>query len=520
MFSPFKPFKSLFGTDEVTQILQRIGVPGTSDSFAQRITQSQRQNDLLSLTVDLPADLQGHIAYLEGFLTDQLRSAGISQVRLHAIHSAGMATSGQQSQMADNTISGQPHVSSQSQYVSHDTDALVTQDVGYQTAAQQPHTQLPSVEDAARAADRIPDQHSQAQGSQYQGSEYQGSQSQSGQYRSSQYQSSQGQAQYQGSQGQWQSMSMPVLTVPDTPTTSAVPAAAATPVSSQSADQAPAASRVPPRQQDIKAHPRIRHVIVVASGKGGVGKSTTAVNLALALKAAGARVGLLDADIYGPSIPTMLGLEGQVPEIDNEQFVPLEAHGLVTLSIGNLLGAEQTPVAWRGPKATGALLQLFNQTLWPQLDYLVIDMPPGTGDIQLTLAQRIPVTGAVIVTTPQHVALMDAQKGIELFNKVDIPVLGIVENMSGHVCSHCGQVDEIFGQGGGDSMAARYQVPLLGRLPLDQRIREHADQGQPVMLMPDSQVTSLYQQIALRVIEQVARLPQHAHRQPDQKRIF
>ena len=200
----------------------------------------------------------------------------------------------------------------------------------------------------------------------------------------------------------------------------------------------PPIQKAAPQQRDVAAHPRIQNVILVSSGKGGVGKSTTTVNLALALQQLGLKVGVLDADIYGPSIPTMLGNAGRTPLIENEHFVPLDAYGMAVLSIGHLIGANNTPVAWRGPKATGALMQLFNQTLWPDLDVLVIDMPPGTGDIQLTLAQRIPVTGAVIVTTPQNVALMDAVKGIELFNKVNIPVLGVIENMSTHICSNCG----------------------------------------------------------------------------------
>jgi ATP-binding protein involved in chromosome partitioning len=206
----------------------------------------------------------------------------------------------------------------------------------------------------------------------------------------------------------------------------------------------PPIQKAAPKQRDVAAHPRIKNVILVSSGKGGVGKSTTTVNLALALQQKGLKVGVLDADIYGPSIPTMLGNAGKTPMIENEHFVPLDAYGLAVLSIGHLTGDHNTPVAWRGPKATGALMQLFNQTLWPDLDVLVIDMPPGTGDIQLTLAQRIPVTGAVIVTTPQNVALMDATKGIELFNRVNIPVLGVIENMSTHICSNCGYEEQIF----------------------------------------------------------------------------
>ena len=206
------------------------------------------------------------------------------------------------------------------------------------------------------------------------------------------------------------------------------------------------------------------------------------MNIALALQKLGKRVGVLDADIYGPSIPSMLGVAGQQPQLEHEQFVPIAAQGMPMLSIGSLLSDDTTPIAWRGAKATGALMQLYNQTNWPNLDYLVIDMPPGTGDIQLTLAQRIPVTGAVIVTTPQHIALLDAQKGIEMFRKTHIPVLGVVENMALHTCSSCGHTEAIFGEGGGDKMAAQYQVPLLGQLPLAKGIREQADKGEPSVI--------------------------------------
>lgn len=278
-------------------------------------------------------------------------------------------------------------------------------------------------------------------------------------------------------------------TLPKTTDAMGASKAAAKSTSGQSAntsepDEAPITKRAP-TQASIAPHPRIRHIIVVASGKGGVGKSTTTVNIALALKKLGNRVGILDADIYGPSMPTMLGVEGVKPDLENEQFVPVEAHGMPILSIGSLLGGDNTPVAWRGPKATGALMQLFNQTNWPSLDYLVIDMPPGTGDIQLTLAQRIPVTGAVIVTTPQHVALMDAQKGVEMFNKTNIAVLGVVENMALHTCSNCGTTEAIFGTGGGEIIAKEYQVPLLGRLPLASGIRSQADKGIPSVIAND-----------------------------------
>ena len=255
--------------------------------------------------------------------------------------------------------------------------------------------------------------------------------------------------------------------------------------------------------------------MVVASGKGGVGKSTTTVNLALALQQQGLRVGILDADIYGPSVPAMLGVAGVQPALENEQFVPIEAHGLAMLSIGSLLTDDTMPIAWRASKATGALMQLFGQTNWPQLDYLLIDMPPGTGDIQLTLAQRIPVTGAVIVTTPQHIALLDAQKGVELFNKTQIPVLGIVENMALHVCSQCGHTDAIFGQGGGADMAARYGVPLLGQLPLAAGIREHMDAGTPSVVAQDA-FAPYYRQIAENVVKAVAKVAKPV----DNQRIF
>ena len=275
----------------------------------------------------------------------------------------------------------------------------------------------------------------------------------------------------------------------------------------------PPIQKAAPQQRDVPKHPRIQNVILVSSGKGGVGKSTTTVNLALALQQLGLKVGVLDADIYGPSIPTMLGNAGRTPMIEAEQFVPIEAYGLAVLSIGHLTGDNNTPVAWRGPKATGALMQLFNQTLWPDLDVLVIDMPPGTGDIQLTLAQRIPVTGAVIVTTPQNVALMDATKGIELFNRVHIPVMGVVENMSTHICSNCGHEEQIFGTGGGDQLSAQYDIPLLGRLPLNVQIRENADAGKPSVIAGDDAAES-YMAIAQKIADA---LPQA---EKDKNRIF
>jgi ATP-binding protein involved in chromosome partitioning len=412
MFSPFKPFKSLFADDPVQKVLAQHLLPQTQVTVASLITQTQRQNDCLTLTLKLPAGYKGDPQLLHDQLADALEPHGIRELNLHLV--AQKVASGQQQQQS----SGVP---------------------------------MPPVVDAAALKSTLPD-----------------------------------------------------APAKDSP---AQVAAAQT-----SAPSRPA----PPTQSQLPPHPRIRHVIVVASGKGGVGKSTTAVNLALALQKAGARVGVLDADIYGPSIPTMLGVAGRTPKIENEQFVPIDAHGMAVLSIGNLTGDDNTPVVWRGPKATGALMQLFNQTAWPDLDYLVIDMPPGTGDIQLTLAQRIPVTGAVIVTTPQHIALLDAQKGIELFNKVNIPILGVVENMALHVCSQCGQVDEIFGAGGGQKLGEQYQIPVLGKLPLDATIRENADAGHPSVVVGDA-AAPLYQQIALKVIERVSALPQ---RQRDDKRIF
>lgn len=252
---------------------------------------------------------------------------------------------------------------------------------------------------------------------------------------------------------------------------------------------------------------RVKNIIAVASGKGGVGKSTTSVNLALALAAEGAKVGILDADIYGPSQQLMLGVkEGQRPEQHGTNYLkPIVAHGLQSMSMGYLV-TEKTPMVWRGPMASGALQQLLYQTYWDELDYLVIDMPPGTGDIQLTLSQKVPVTGAVIVTTPQDIALLDARKGIEMFQKVDVPVLGIVENMSVHVCTNCGHVEHIFGEKGGDSIAADYKVPMLGALPLTLKIREQADKGLPVVAeAPESETAMIYRDVAIRLGAELAR---------------
>ncbi|HEY8939403.1 MAG TPA: iron-sulfur cluster carrier protein ApbC [Cellvibrio sp.] len=254
--------------------------------------------------------------------------------------------------------------------------------------------------------------------------------------------------------------------------------------------------------------PQVKNIIAVASGKGGVGKSTTAVNLALALAAEGARVGILDADIYGPSQPHLLGIGQRRPEIvgerGKEQMVPIIAHGIQSISMGYLV-TEDTPMLWRGPMATGALQQLLMQTRWDNLDYLIIDMPPGTGDIQITLAQKVPVTGAVIVTTPQDIALLDAKKGIEMFRKVNVPVFGVVENMAVHICSNCGHEEHIFGAGGGERIARDYQTELLGALPLDLSIRADADAGKPsVAANPDSVIAQHYRAIAKKLIANVA----------------
>jgi ATP-binding protein involved in chromosome partitioning len=259
-------------------------------------------------------------------------------------------------------------------------------------------------------------------------------------------------------------------------------------------------------QKQLKPLSGIKNIVAVASGKGGVGKSTVAVNLALAWAVQGARVGLLDADIYGPSQPLMLGLEGQRPgSPDGKTLIPLQSHGVTAMSIGFLVDAEQ-PMVWRGPMVTQALTQLLSETRWGELDYLVVDMPPGTGDIQLTLSQRVPVSGAVIVTTPQDIALADARKGLKMFEKVSVPVLGIIENMSLHVCSSCGHVEHIFGAGGGARMAEQYGVALLGELPLDAKIREEADGGRPtVVAAPDTPRGRAYLDTARRTAGALAR---------------
>ena len=260
-------------------------------------------------------------------------------------------------------------------------------------------------------------------------------------------------------------------------------------------------------QPALAPSPRIRNVIAVGSGKGGVGKSTTAVNLALALQRLGAKVGVLDADVYGPSVPAMLGLSGRPESPDNKSIEPLRAFGVEAMSIGLLVDVD-APMIWRGPMATSALTQLFNDTRWGDLDYLLVDLPPGTGDIQLTLAQKIPVAGAVIVTTPQEIATLDARKALKMFEKVKVPVLGIVENMAVHVCSNCGHAEHLFGQGGGEAMAAQYGVPLLGSLPLDLRIREQGDAGTPVVAAaPDSAPAQAYLATAQAMAAQLATRP-------------
>ncbi|WP_371764507.1 iron-sulfur cluster carrier protein ApbC [Massilia sp.] len=257
-------------------------------------------------------------------------------------------------------------------------------------------------------------------------------------------------------------------------------------------------------QRGLKVMPNVKNIIAVASGKGGVGKSTTAVNLALALAAEGAAVGLLDADIYGPSQPMMLGVNGRPQSLDGKTMEPLENHGVQVSSIGFMIDPDE-PMVWRGPMVTQALQQLLEQTNWKNLDYLIVDMPPGTGDIQLTLSQKVPVTGAVIVTTPQDIALLDARKGLKMFEKVGIPIVGVVENMSTHICSNCGHVEAIFGEGGGQKMCEDFHVDFLGKLPLQLSIREQTDSGTPtVVAEPDGAVAAIYKEIARKVAVKVA----------------
>jgi len=257
-------------------------------------------------------------------------------------------------------------------------------------------------------------------------------------------------------------------------------------------------------QRGVQLMPNIKNIVAVASGKGGVGKSTTAVNLALALAAEGASVGILDADIYGPSIPMMMGISGKPESADGKTMEPMHNHGVQVISMGFLVAQDEAMI-WRGPMATQALEQLLRQTNWKDLDYLIVDMPPGTGDIQLTLSQRVPMTGAVIVTTPQDIALLDAKKGIKMFQKVGVPILGIVENMAVHVCSNCGHVEHIFGADGGKTMAAEYGMDYLGALPLSMQIRVQADSGQPTVVSePDGEVALIYKAVARQVAVSIA----------------
>jgi ATP-binding protein involved in chromosome partitioning len=257
-------------------------------------------------------------------------------------------------------------------------------------------------------------------------------------------------------------------------------------------------------QRGVKLIPTVKNIVAVASGKGGVGKSTTAVNLALALAAEGASVGILDADIYGPSQPMMLGLAGRPESRDGKTLEPLEAYGVQAMSIGFLIDVD-TPMVWRGPMVTQALEQLLKDTNWRDVDYLIVDLPPGTGDIQLTLAQKVPVTGAIIVTTPQDIALIDARKGLKMFEKVGVPIVGVVENMSIHVCSNCGHAEHIFGAGGAEKMCRDYNVPFLGALPLDIHIREQADSGRPTVVAdPDGPTAQIYKTIARKIAVSVA----------------
>ncbi len=265
-----------------------------------------------------------------------------------------------------------------------------------------------------------------------------------------------------------------------------------------------AAHAVAPNKKSL---PKIKNIIAIASGKGGVGKSTTTVNLALALAQAGANVGILDADIYGPNQPHMLGADKEPLKPKQKEFIPVRRHGIQSMSIGYLIDTT-TPMVWRGPMVSGALQQLLFDTLWDDLDYLFIDLPPGTGDIQLTLAQKVPVSGAVIVTTPQDISLLDARKGLEMFNKVNVPVLGIVENMSMHVCTACGHTEALFGQGGGQQIASACEVPLLGQLPLAMQIREDADRGEPTVVADaKGEVAQTYREVALRLAAHLSLQP-------------
>jgi ATP-binding protein involved in chromosome partitioning len=257
-------------------------------------------------------------------------------------------------------------------------------------------------------------------------------------------------------------------------------------------------------QRGVQLLPKVKNIVAVASGKGGVGKSTTTANLALALAAEGARVGILDADIYGPSQPMMMGIAGRPESADGQTMEPMENYGVQVMSIGFLIEADN-PMIWRGPMATQALEQLLRQTNWAELDYLIVDMPPGTGDIQLTLSQKVPLTGAVIVTTPQDIALLDARKGLKMFEKVGVPILGVVENMAVHVCSNCGHAEHIFGAEGGKKMAAEYGVDYLGALPLAMGIRQQVDSGHPTVVSdPDGEIAGIYKAVARQVAVKIA----------------
>lgn len=259
-------------------------------------------------------------------------------------------------------------------------------------------------------------------------------------------------------------------------------------------------------QNNVKGMEQVKNIVAVGSGKGGVGKSTTTVNLALALASMGARVAILDADIYGPNQPQMLGVTSEPEALDSKTFKPIVAHGVQSMSIGYLLAEKNAPMVWRGPMVSSALQQLLYQTAWDEVDYLFADLPPGTGDIQLTLSQKIPVSGAAIVTTPQNIALLDAHKAIRMFEKVNIPILGVVENMSLHICSNCGHTEAIFGEGGAEQLSDIYQVNVLGQLPLEKSIREYADGGQPsVVAEPDSEITRAYKTIALKLAANLAK---------------
>ncbi len=256
----------------------------------------------------------------------------------------------------------------------------------------------------------------------------------------------------------------------------------------------------------VKSIPGIKNIIAVGSGKGGVGKSTTSINLALALQQQGATVGLLDADIYGPNQPLLLGIKEKPMVRVDKRFIPVHQYGLQTMSMGYLL-EEDAPLVWRGPMISRAFEQMLNETVWSDLDYLIIDLPPGTGDIQLTLAQKVPATAAVIVTTPQEVALQDARKAAKMFEKVNIPILGVIENMGLHICSQCGHSDPIFGQAGGQALAEQHSIPLLGSLPLDRRIREHTDDGSPIVLSEINEIVEIYQTLACQVGAKLSQLP-------------